>query len=118
MSRFLKEIQVIDIFVFCFSFFFVSQSQNILIFSYFYQFQKQLLEVFCKKGVPRNFAKFIEINCARDSFLIKKDFIKKESLSQVFSCEFCEISKKTFFTEHLRKTAAAISSLFFLLSLF
>ena len=29
------------------------------------------------------------------------NFIKKETLSQVFSCEFCEISKNTFFTEHL-----------------
>ena len=29
-------------------------------------------------------------------------FIKKEALTQVFSCEFCEISKNTFFTEHLR----------------
>ena len=27
--------------------------------------------------------------------------IKKETLAQVFSCEFCEISKNTFFTEHL-----------------
>ena len=26
---------------------------------------------------------------------------KKETLAQVFSCEFCEISKNTFFTEHL-----------------
>ena len=34
-----------------------------------------------------------ENTCARDSFLIK-----------VFSCEFCEISKNTFFTEHLRTT--------------
>ena len=24
-------------------------------------------------------------------------FIKKETLAQVFSCEFCEISKNTFF---------------------
>ena len=30
------------------------------------------------------------------------NFIKKETLAQVFSCEFCEISKNTFFTEHLR----------------
>ena len=29
------------------------------------------------------------------------NFIKKETLAQVFSCEFCEISMKTFFTEHL-----------------
>ena len=32
----------------------------------------------------------------------------KESLPQVFSCEFCEISKNTFFTEHLRTTASDI----------
>ena len=30
------------------------------------------------------------------------NFIKKESLAQVFLCEFCETSKNTFFTEHLR----------------
>ena len=29
------------------------------------------------------------------------NFIKKETLAQVFSCEFCEISKKAFFTERL-----------------
>ena len=28
-------------------------------------------------------------------------FIKKETLSQVFFCGFCENSKNTFFTEHL-----------------
>ena len=33
------------------------------------------------------------------------NFIKKESLAQVFSCEFCEISKNRFFTEHLWETA-------------
>ena len=27
-------------------------------------------------------------------------FSKKETLARVFSCEFCEISKNTFFTEH------------------
>ena len=30
------------------------------------------------------------------------NIIKKESLAQVFSCEFCEISKNNFFTDHLR----------------
>ena len=29
------------------------------------------------------------------------NFIKKETLQQMFSCEFCEISKNTFFIEHL-----------------
>ena len=35
------------------------------------------------------------------------NFIKKETLAQVFSCEFCEISKNTFFIEHLW-TAASV----------
>ena len=34
------------------------------------------------------------------------NFIKKGTLAQVFSCEFCEISKGTFFTEHLLTTAS------------
>ena len=42
--------------------------------------------------------------------LLKKrpwhSFIKKETLAQVFSCEFWEIFKGTFFTEHLRRTAS------------
>ena len=29
------------------------------------------------------------------------NFIKKETLAQLFSCEFYEIFKSTFFTEHL-----------------
>ena len=55
---------------------------------------------------------FIEISqnsqedtCARVTFLIKLqvsacNFIKKDTLTQLFSCEFFEISKSTFFTEH------------------
>ena len=39
-------------------------------------------------------------------FFINCNFIKKETLAQVFSCDFCEISKKTFFTEHLVTTAS------------
>ena len=43
-----------------------------------------------------------ENTCARASFLIKLqswacNFIKDEALAQVFSYEFCEISKNTFF---------------------
>ena len=52
-----------------------------------------------------------ENTCVRASFLIKLqaqacNFIKKETLTQVFPYEFCEISKSTFFTEHLRATAS------------
>ena len=45
------------------------------------------------------------------SFLIKllaltSNFIKKEALAQVFSCEFCQISKNTFLKEHFWATAS------------
>ena len=45
-------------------------------------------EVFCRKSVLRNFAKFTGKHLCQ-SFL----FIKKETMEQLFSCEFCEISK-------------------------
>ena len=42
-----------------------------------------------------------ENTCARNSFLIKlqtkgNNFIEKETLKQMFPCEFCEIFKNTF----------------------
>ena len=69
-----------------------------------------------EKGVLRNFAKFRGKHL-RQSFFFNKvaglrpqacNFIKKEALTLVFSCEFCEISKNIFFTEHLRTTASAL----------
>ena len=68
-----------------------------------------------KKGVLRNFGKFTGQHMCQCLFLNKADFVnnKKETLAQVFSCEFCKIFKKIFFTEHLRTTTAA--SLFWLL---
>ena len=44
-----------------------------------------------------------EHTCARLSFLMK---LQAEALAQVFSFEFCEVSKNNFFTEHLRATAS------------
>ena len=41
------------------------------------------------------------------------NFILKETLAQVFSCEFCEIPKNTFFTEHLWATASEYCSKIF-----
>ena len=54
-----------------------------------------------------------ENNCTRVSFLVKLqaepcNFISKETLTQVFSCQFCKMSKKTFFITHLRATASVI----------
>ena len=36
--------------------------------------------------------------------------LKKRSLARVFSCEFSEISKNTFFTEHVWATASLTTS--------
>ena len=52
-----------------------------------------------------------ENTCTKVPLLIKLqasacNFILKEILAQVFSCEFCEISKKSFLTEHLWATAS------------
>ena len=52
-----------------------------------------------------------ESTCARVSFLIKLqgsafNFITKKTLAQLFSCEFCEIFKSTYFTEHPQTTAS------------
>ena len=48
---------------------------------------------------------------ARFSFLIDYsseacNFIKRETLAQVLSCEFCEISKNTFSKEQIRTTSS------------
>ena len=56
--------------------------------------------------------------CTRVIFLNKVaglqacNFIKKETHAQVLSCELCEISKNTFFTEHVWTTASTIIWIF------
>ena len=55
--------------------------------------QKQPPEVFCKNRY------------------LASSFTKKEALAQVFSCEFCEILKNTFFTENLWTIASSYDSL-------
>ena len=67
--------------------------------------QKQPPEVFYKKGVLVNFAKFTGKHLRQSLFLIKE-----ETLAQAFSCEFCEIYKNSFFTEHLWATASERTS--------
>ena len=47
-------------------------------------------EVFYKKGVPRNFAKLT------GKYLCQSLFFKRETLTQMFCCEFWETSKSTF----------------------
>ena len=64
-------------------------------------------EVFCKKGALRNFAKFIGKRLWQSLFC--RPQAEKETLVQLLSCEFCEISKSAF---SYRTTPAAASAFF------
>ena len=71
--------------------------------------QKQPRRCSVKKGLLRNFIKFTGKHLCQILFLKKIgpqacNFIKKETLAQVFSCEFCKVSKNIVFIEHLRAT--------------
>ena len=58
-----------------------------------------------RKGVLRNFRKFTGKDLwQRNLQALACNFIKKQTLAQVFSCEFCGISKDIL-TEHLRTAA-------------
>ena len=57
-----------------------------------FNIKKQPPKVFCKKKVFLEISQNSQENtCARE----------KESLAQMFSCEFCEICNKFFFAKHL-----------------
>ena len=60
--------------------------------------QKQLPEVFCKKGVLKNFAKFTGKHLCQLLFLNKKYLLKKENLTHV---NFAKFARTFFFIEHL-----------------
>ena len=60
---------------------------NCILFSCHIRVRSSHQDLFCKKGVLRNSAKFTR-KC-----LCQSHFFKKETLAQVFSCEFCKIFK-------------------------
>ena len=70
-------------------------------------FRSSRSEVFCEKDVLRNFAKFTEVHLCQSVFfnkiagLIACKFVKKETLAQVASCEFCEIWLLLYVTSHV-----------------
>ena len=60
-------------------------------------------EGFCKKGVLGNFIKFTGKHLCQSIFLNKVEGLRPSTLlkkrlcsAQVFSCDFCEVSKNTF----------------------
>ena len=63
-----------------------------------------------KKGILRNFVKFTGKHLCQSLFFNKVakacSLIKEDTLAQVLSYEFYEISKNIFFTEHFWATAS------------
>ena len=74
--------------------------------------QKHPPEVFYNKRCSYKFRKYHRKTSVPESLFQPKcrpeacNFIKKESLPHMFSCEFYKISKNAFFTEHLRTTTS------------
>ena len=63
-----------------------------------------------KKGVLRNFAKFTKKHLRQSLFFNKVAGLKKRDSDSVFSCEYCELSKNTIFTEHLWMAASCFAT--------
>ena len=71
--------------------------------------QKQPPEVFLKKACSSKFRKI-----HKKVPVTGLQIYWKETLAQVFFCEFCKVFKKTFFTEHLRVDDSRIMLLLWL----
>ena len=75
-------------------------------------------EVFCKKGFLRILAKLTGKYLCQSLFLNKVaglrpvTLLKKETLAEVFSCDFCKISKNTFPYRTPLVAASAVTELF------
>ena len=83
--------------------------------------QKQLLELFCKKSVLRNFANFtgkhlcwslfiIELQAFWPATLLNRDPTLVWNKQRFNNCGICEIFKNSYFEAHLRKTTSEIYS--------
>ena len=64
---------------------------------------------FIKKAVLKNFATFTWKHMCWSLCLIKLQTFRPVTPTQVFSCDYCEIFKNSYFEEHLR-TAASVYS--------
>ena len=75
----------------------------------FFKYRSSHQRSYIQKGVLKFFANSQENTCVGVPFLSFQpqvyDFIKRDTLIQMFSCKFCEIFKNTFFTGYLRETS-------------
>ena len=87
------------ILIYAFTYMHIYAYANICIYIYMCMrmciYRSSRLEVFCKKGVLRNFSKFKVKHLCQSPFFNK--VAKIETLAQVFSYEFCEIAKNILF---------------------
>ena len=78
---------------------------NFVAFCKFESTQEDFRKFSSMKKWVRNFLKIIcrssHQRCSVRKGILACKFIKKETLAQVFSCEFCETSKNIIFIEHL-----------------
>ena len=95
----------------------LAAKKSIWVFYYFdfdRSYRKSRPEVLCKKRCFRNFEKFTRKHLCQSLFFNNVAgprsaiLLKKETLAQVFSCEYCKIPKNTFFKEHLGTTASGV----------
>ena len=71
--------------------------------SFVYRLRSSLLEVFCKKGVLRNFAKFIAKHLCQSLFFNKVAGLRPAPLlKKSFVMYLAKFLRKPFLTEHLR----------------
>ena len=86
--------------------------RKIFTFSKFYLFfwecRSNHAELFCKKGVFKNFAKFTEKNLCWSLFFNKALGLQLQCCACVFFCEFWEFFKNTFFREAFWTIASEI----------
>ena len=80
--------------------FFNGQKLKYIHVTYYFLEKKQVV-----RGVLQKISQNSQENTSARVYFLKKlikNFIKKETLAQVFSCEFCAVSKNLlFFIEHL-----------------
>ena len=93
-----------------------------LLFLCYSSFSRSIpLQMQYKISVLKKIAKFTIKQLSRSLFFNKKsppanNFIKKETPTHLFSHQFCKVSRKTFFIEHLRATASYYRSLLLVLT--
>ena len=68
----------------------------------FWKIPKQFLEVFCQKGIIKNFAKFTSNSPFNDVGLSHPTLLEKRPLHRCFPIKFAKFSWTPFLIEHLR----------------